>query len=267
MSGLAQGHADAVRAHFDSHAEIYSASAPRVRDFGERLWNRRKEQMQQVIDPNRQAVSLLDVGGGDGFLADRVLEAFPNVRATVVDISQQLLDRNRPHPRKTLVCSDLHDFFRSCPARTAVDVINFDVLLHHVLTPTSFRESRRMQSRVIEQAVRVLAEDGAISIREILYDSWPVLPRRATHWFLWYLSTRRLPRPLSRLLHALGVRSQGAGVCYLDETDLNAILHEHGLCVVSRVVIARWTGIRRRLALSSGATAAVLLARRAAATP
>jgi len=253
-----------VRAHFDGHADDYSAAgAVYARGFYECLWSKRRAQLERFVDPQRETVSLLDIGGADGYLADRALEAFGNLRVTIVDISRKLLDKNRPHPRKTLVCSDLHDFFASCPAGTAFDVINFDVLLHHILTPGSFRESRRMQSRVIEHAVRFLADEGVISIREILYDSWPVLPRRATHWFLWYASTRRLPRPLSRLMHALGVRSQGAGVCYLDEADMVSMLEEHGLRVADRAVIAQGAGVRLFLALAARVKTVAVVARRA----
>src|SRR5262245_34603189 len=47
--------------------------------------------------------TLLDVGGGNGAFADLVLATYPNARVVVIDLSDLLLSRNKPHPGKTLV--------------------------------------------------------------------------------------------------------------------------------------------------------------------
>src|SRR5689334_6317063 len=48
--------------------------------------------------------SVLDVGGGNGLFADRILTNFPRARVTVLDTSEMLLSRNRPLPNKEIKC-------------------------------------------------------------------------------------------------------------------------------------------------------------------
>ena len=47
--------------------------------------------------------SLLDVGGGNGNFADLVLHNYPEATAVVVDLSDPLLAKNKPNPRKKVM--------------------------------------------------------------------------------------------------------------------------------------------------------------------
>lgn len=47
--------------------------------------------------------TFLDVGGGNGAFADRILASYPDASGVVLDSSQFLLDRNRSNERKSLV--------------------------------------------------------------------------------------------------------------------------------------------------------------------
>lgn len=247
-----------IKQHFDEHAQIYLGASSQL----ERIWNRRQPQFQRWLDPTKP-LRFLDVGGGSGVLADRILDLFPQSYVTIVDLSQSLLDYNQPHPRKTLICQDALQYFSDQRGHVTFDVVNFDVLLHHILTPRSFAESRRMQADVIQQAMQLLEPGGFISIREILYESCRLLPRRSTQRLLWYASTRRLPRVLSRLLQRLGMKSQGGGVCFFDQADLRSILEGCHLDIVEmdvhRLIRMTW---KYYMALARDVTDVYVMARR-----
>ena len=177
-----------------------------------------------------------------------------------------MLNENQPDPRKTLVCSDLQTYFQSLTDDTEYDLINFDVLLHHILTPQSFRESRRMQQDVLNQSATRLSSDGYLSIREIAYTSIAPLPRHATHKFLWFCTTRHLPGPARRMMHSMGMHSQGAGVCFFHADDLRQMLATSGLSISQWKThqLAR-VGWKYHLALAGNATDLYIIAGRNAA--
>jgi 16S rRNA G1207 methylase RsmC len=47
--------------------------------------------------------NFIDIGGGDGLFADKVLARFPNSHGTVLDNSQLLLKKNIPSSRKNII--------------------------------------------------------------------------------------------------------------------------------------------------------------------
>jgi SAM-dependent methyltransferase len=246
-----------IRDHFDRHVAWYDG---RGKSQSEEIWRYRRPLFQQFLDPAAPLIRILDVGGGSGFLADRLLAEFPNTEVTIVDISQRLLDQNQPHDRKRLVCEDFQSFLAH--ERSTYDVINFDVMLHHVLTPKSFLASRKMQSQVIALAVRALRPGGLISIREIAYQTLRGLPRHTSHWLLWFLSTRSLPEAMQRVMHRLGMRSQGAGVCFSAIDDLVNMLKAQGLTVEAQVTHRFATmNLKYRLTLAADVVDIYLMAR------
>ncbi len=219
-----------IKQHFEQHAKVYLG----VDEQLERIWQKRRPIFERHLDAGRD-LQILDIGGGSGVLADRLLELFPKAHVTIVDLSQSLLDFNRSHPNKTLVCQDAWDFLREQRGRVQYDLINFDVLLHHILTPASFTETRNLQSEIIRQATACLAPGGWISIREIAYESMSCLPNRSTHRLLWFASTRRLPALLRRSLQRLGMNSQGGGVAFFSAKEIQGVLEQNGLEVVEFV--------------------------------
>lgn len=247
-----------IKQHFEEHAAVYLGASSQL----EKIWNRRQPLFERCLDRNAP-LRFLDIGGGSGILADQLLELFPQSQVTIVDLSQSLLDYNRPNDRKQLICEDAWEFLARQQGQVAYDVVNFDVLLHHILTPRSFRESRQMQAEIIRQSLQVLAPGGYISIREILYESLGMLPRSTTQRLLWYASTRRLPRFASRLLQGLGMKSQGGGVCFFSQQDLRSLLLANRLELVewdlNRLVRLTW---KYRLALVGDVTDVYVMARR-----
>lgn len=216
---------DEIQEHFDAHAKSYVSK--HTDDHQNRVWNIRKPSFARMVEeqgPGR--VDILDAGGGTGFLADLLIDTFPNVHVSVVDISKPLLDLNEPHERKTLVCGD---FLKHLAATdTQYGIINFDVILHHVLSIDSYKQSRQMQRDALNASAEALPKGGYISIRELAYSSFGFLPRYACHRLLWTMTTMRMPRVVSNRLHSMGMKSQGGGVCFFHESDLPRMLDELG---------------------------------------
>ena len=79
--------------------------------------------------------SLLDLGGGNGAFLDEMLTAFPAARGTNLDISEHLLGKNKPHPRKRLVHGSIGDLTALFP-REKFDVMTINWVLHHLVGPT-----------------------------------------------------------------------------------------------------------------------------------
>lgn len=247
-----------IKRHFEQHAKVYLG----VDEQLERIWQMRRPLFERHLDSSRP-LRILDIGGGSGVLADRLLELFPRAHVTIVDLSQSLLDFNRSHPQKTLCCQDAWDFLREHQGQSEFDLINFDVLLHHILTSGSFDETRRLQSEIIRQATACLAPGGLISIREIAYQSLSWLPAGSTHRLLWFASTRRLPPLLRRTMQRLGMNSQGGGVAFFSSSEIQTLLEQNGLDVIEFVrhpmVKLNW---RYYAAMAGDVTDVYVLARR-----
>jgi SAM-dependent methyltransferase len=99
--------------HWDSEDYVRSWIA---RDAG------RKSERQPIVERlitavpfgRDAAIDVLDVGGGDGVIAEAVLSAFPKAKVTVQDFSQPMLGQGRKrlapyHARVRTTLSDLRD--------------------------------------------------------------------------------------------------------------------------------------------------------------
>lgn len=150
---------------------------------------------------------LMDVGGGNGLFADRVLAEFPNSRVTVLDNSALLLNRNRPHERKTTLlasATDLHS------GSGTYDVICCYWLLHHLVTD-SYAGSVRSIRKTLRSCRRLLSPQGRMSVWENLYDGLWI--DGAPGWTIYQLTSIRW-KPLVRLVKAGGANTAGVGVCF-----------------------------------------------------
>jgi ubiquinone/menaquinone biosynthesis C-methylase UbiE len=108
--------------------------------------------------------SFVDIGGGNGKFADRMLAEFPECSGTVLDTSELLLDRNLPHPRKTLVCDGAENVER---IGASFDIACLHWVLHHLVGDT-YRESRANIVAQLQATRRVLSDRGRISLFENL---------------------------------------------------------------------------------------------------
>ncbi len=61
-----------------------------------------------MLYPTQQPFHLLDVGGGNGMYADKILNHYPNAQVTLIKPEASLIAKNRPNPNKHLVCHLFH---------------------------------------------------------------------------------------------------------------------------------------------------------------
>ena len=105
---------------------------------------------------------LLDVGGGDGALLDRVLARSPGTRATLVDLAPRVGVAIAPERRERVRCLPATPL-AACRERgvPAPDVVLLSDLLHHV--PPAERESLLRDVRAVagERPLRLVVKDVA----------------------------------------------------------------------------------------------------------
>lgn len=150
--------------------------------------------------------SFLDLGGGNGRFADRVLAAFPHAHGTVLDSSSRLLALNAPSPRKRTLVGDASEL-AAHPHR--YDVVFCNWLLHHLVTTGSYAETRRnVLDTLVTCRDRLLTARGFVSVYENDYEGLvDDFPGRA----IFAVTSLRRAAPLMR---RLGANTAGVGVCF-----------------------------------------------------
>lgn len=174
-----------------------------------------------------QRFDVLDVGGGNGMYADRLLRTYNKAHLTVLEPDKYLLEKNSTHHRKQVV----QGTFQSAQLQNySFDVIQFNWVLHHFISD-DYKSSRALQIEALREARMLLRPGGRIIILENFYDGYLLnnLPSR----IIFELTANRLISPLIR--HA-GANTAGVGVCFnslkvwqrmLRECEFNRIKIEH----------------------------------------
>lgn len=186
------------------------------------------ERMENMIEKNFPIgdFSFLDVGGGNGAFADRLLETFPKAHGTVIDNARYLLNKNSHHERKILVeCSveNMYNHFNG----DKFDLIVFNWVLHHFVE-NSYRGSINSISNALKSGKQLLSQNGLISILENSYLPYCIesLPSKIIYHSL-------SSRALSFVTKWLGANTSGTGVCYLSENLWRSMLENVGLSVLT----------------------------------
>jgi len=151
--------------------------------------------------------SFLDVGGGNGVFADRVLAAYPKATGVVLDNSQLLLSRNRQTPRKQAIIGDVENLERL--GEKKFDIVFFNWLLHHLVSRT-YSQSRENIDRALRASKPLLTNRGRVSIYENMYNG--VLIDGLASWIIYRLTTAKT---IARLVKKGGANTAGVGVCFL----------------------------------------------------
>src|SRR5437762_1932790 len=112
--------------------------------------------------------TFLDVGGGSGMFADRVLETYPQSRGVVLDNSQLLISRNKPHPRKELLLESVERLGAAIGDRR-FDLISTNWLLHHLVS-RSYARTRSNIDGALRMISGFLTDRGRLSVYENLYN-------------------------------------------------------------------------------------------------
>lgn len=174
---------------------------------------------------HRASFRFLDVGGGNGRFADRILGAYSNANGVVLDNSALLLSKNALHPRKSLRQASATDLTRLF-GDERFDLISLNLVLHHMVTHR-YSTTRALQASVLGQAAALLAPRGVISITEDVYVSIAAqaLPGRLIYELT---SSERLAPVTARL----GANTAGVGVCFLSPQQVIADAASCGLTLL-----------------------------------
>jgi Methyltransferase domain len=163
----------------------------------------------------------LDVGGGVGLFADRVLAAFPFTSGTILEPAINLSARNRADARKRV----LNGAFQttSFAEGEKFDVIFFNWVLHHFVV-SGYKATVEAQIAALQASGDLLHSRGAIFIFENFYDGWIIddLPSR----IIYGLTASRALRPITARLAA---NTAGVGVSFHSESGWRRLVNAAGL--------------------------------------
>jgi len=172
----------------------------------EQRWKIVKEQINK--DFPEGDFSFLDIGGGNGLFADKLLANYPHSRGTVLDNSQLLLNKNLTNTKKTLVCDSVENLDK---LNQKYDLICFNWLLHH-LVGNSYLATRKNISFALDAVVPLLTPRGRVSIFENMYNGLIIdgLPSR----LIFNLTSNKT---IAGFTKKMGANTAGIGVCFLSQ--------------------------------------------------
>ncbi|NTS76410.1 class I SAM-dependent methyltransferase [Catenovulum sp. SM1970] len=162
---------------------------------------------------------LLDIGGGNGIYADKVLANYPKAQVTLVEPDDYLLSRNRQSYRKILVKSTFQDYRGLA---NEFDYIQLNWVLHHFITQ-GYQNTEQLQLKGLKKAYQLLKPGGHIVIFENLYDGGVLddLPSRLIYWLT-------ANKSLTKLTKKMGANTAGVGVCFHSGKAWGKLLRKAG---------------------------------------
>ena len=168
--------------------------------------------------------SFLDVGGGNGKFADRLLAQYPTATGTVLDNSEVLLARNQAHERKTLIRDSVENLGG---IEAKYDVICVHWLLHHLVSD-SYAQTRQNQRATLKALAALMSLGGRMSVFEDMYNGWLFdgLPGQ----LIYHLTSTKAIAAITRRMSA---NTAGVGVRFLSKKQWFATIHSAGLQALS----------------------------------
>ncbi|NJL04412.1 MAG: methyltransferase domain-containing protein [Chloroflexaceae bacterium] len=167
----------------------------------------------------------LDIGGGNGMLADKLLEHFPHATGVVLDNSRLLLAKNTNHPRKQLVCASAVSL--AALPEHHYDLVFINWVLHHLVSPT-YQRTTQNQHEALAAAVRLVASHGRLSIFENMYEG--VLFENLPGYLIFQLTSAPL---LAGLTRRFGANTANVGVCFRSQRSWERMLTAAGLEILT----------------------------------
>ena len=184
------------------------------------LWRILEPQLKtRLSGPSR----FLDVGGGNGMLVDRILNAFPESEGVNLEPANNLVLANAAHPRKTVVPAMLQDL--NVDEAGKFDVITINWVIHHLIVD-NYGGTLDCQADALRQLGRLLKPGGAILAFENIYDGAVI--DEAPSRLIFELTASKL---LARVTAKMGANTAGVGVCFHSETGWRKVFRAAGLDV------------------------------------
>lgn len=185
---------------------------------------------------------ILDIGGGNGKFMDRLLAEFPESEGYLVDISQNLLDKNRPNPKKHLILGSFEDLPELLPEKS-FDLVTINWVLHHLVGP-SYRQSVENVEQALAMTSRILSPHGLLLVAENEYQG--LLESNLPSHVIYSITKIRNPAVVG--LTRRYFNTAGVGVCFQSKRAWFNIFKRSGLNVDFYLQNSRWKhGLKKRL--------------------
>jgi ubiquinone/menaquinone biosynthesis C-methylase UbiE len=185
---------------------------------------------------------ILDIGGGNGKFMDRLLSEFPQAHGYLVDISQNLLDKNRPDPRKHLIHGSFEDLPTLLPG-TTFDLITINWVLHHLVGP-NYRRCVQNVEQALVMTSRMLTSSGLLFVAENEYQG--LFETNVPSHVIYTIT--KIRNPAFAGLARRYFNTAGVGVCFQSRRAWLTIFRRLGLKVDFYEQHSRWQhGLKKRL--------------------
>jgi hypothetical protein len=197
-------------------------------------WESFLNELNKRIDTSA-SFTLLDIGGGTGLFADKLLELYPKIEITILDNSEYLLSLNKTDSRKVLVnasATNIPEFLK----HKRFDIITVNWVLHHLIGETR-KESLGIITDTLLELKNLLNTNGNISVIENLYSG--ILIDSFPSRFIYFLTSIKNP-VLSGLIRKAGFNTAGTGVCFMSEKILRSIINDAGLKIEASNILDSW---------------------------
>ncbi|WP_394242156.1 class I SAM-dependent methyltransferase [Vibrio astriarenae] len=186
-----------------------------------RMFKTLQDQLDAFFDTS-QPFHLLDVGGGNGMYADKVLAHYPTSVVTLVEPENTLLEKNRPNLRKKLLSSSFQDM----KLVKIYDIIQFNWVLHHFVADT-YEATKQLQFEALEKCYECLAPGGIVVIFENFYEG--VLARNLPSSLIYHSTASKFLAPIT---HRMGANTAGVGVCFHSRSTWHDMILDAGFASV-----------------------------------
>jgi hypothetical protein len=177
--------------------------------------------------------TFIDIGGGNGLFADRILHHFPLSKGTIIDNSEQLLQKNKQNTRKTIVLGSFEQLEELLPNQT-FDVVFFNWVLHHLVTD-SYQKTQDTILQALKLSKSILTTRGYLSIFENMYDGL-LIDNLPSH-LIFHLTSSKMLAPVTK---KLGANTAGCGVCFLSKKKWKEKLWNGGFSIQCYTDDVKW---------------------------
>jgi SAM-dependent methyltransferase len=184
------------------------------------IWTALEPQLRRHLGAG--PARMLDIGGGNGMFADRMLEAFDELSVVVLEPAANLAEANTVRQRKHVVVGGTADLDG---LDGTFDLICFNWVLHHLVGSDAKTTDRLVADAFIEAAAR-LSPTGNILVIENDYRGAVAddLPGR----LIFELTSSKA---LTTITTRLGANTAGVGVRFRSNAAWRSTFLDHGLLV------------------------------------